>query len=108
MTSLWNSVTKKTTNFSSLKGNIKADIVIIGAGMAGILTAYLLQKKGYSCVILEAAKIGEGQTHHTTAKLTVQHGDVYKRQDLYHSREQCNNKLFLRTIKIIIRSISQG
>lgn len=61
MTSLWNSVTKKTTNFSSLKGNIKADIVIIGAGMAGILTAYLLQKKGYSCVILEAAKIGEGQ-----------------------------------------------
>lgn len=79
MTSLWNSVTKKTTNFSSLKGNIKADIVIIGAGMAGILTAYLLQKKGYSCVILEAAKIGEGQTHHTTAKLTVQHGLIYQK-----------------------------
>ena len=79
MTSLWNSVTKKTTNFSSLKGNIKADIVIIGAGMAGILTAYLLQKKGYSCVILEAAKIEEGQTHHTTAKLTVQHGLIYQK-----------------------------
>ena len=79
MTSLWNSVTKKTTNFSSLKGNIKADIVIIGAGMAGILTAYLLQKKGYSCVILEAEKIGEGQTHHTTAKLTVQHGLIYQK-----------------------------
>ena len=68
---------KKTTNFSS-KGNIKADIVIMGAGMAGILTAYLLQKKGYSCVILEAEKIGEGQSHHTTAKLTVQHGLVLK------------------------------
>ncbi|MEG1501620.1 MAG: FAD-dependent oxidoreductase, partial [Clostridiales bacterium] len=37
-----------------LDGDISADIAIIGAGMAGILTGYFLQKQGFDVVILEA------------------------------------------------------
>ncbi len=33
----------------------KADVVIVGAGMAGLTAAYLLQKKGYKVHIFEAA-----------------------------------------------------
>ena len=79
MTSLWDTTTKGCKSFPSLNSDINTDIAIIGAGMAGILTAYLLQNKGYSCTVIEANKVGEGQTHHTTAKITVQHGPIYQK-----------------------------
>lgn len=53
-----------------LEKDIKADICIIGAGMAGILAGYMLQKRGFDVVILEAEHIGSGQTRGTTAKIT--------------------------------------
>lgn len=53
------------------------DVVIIGAGMAGILSAYYLQKNGKKVLIVEAKTIGSGQTERTTAKITSQHGLKY-------------------------------
>ncbi len=58
----------------ALEGHIKADVVIIGGGMAGILTAWQLKQAGVHAVILEADLIGSGQTKNTTAKITAQHG----------------------------------
>ena len=43
---------------NKLEDNIKIDVCIIGAGLAGILTGYMLQKSGLSTVILEADRIG--------------------------------------------------
>lgn len=60
-----------------LKKDIKANVAIIGAGMAGILTACLLKQKGIESVILEANEIASGQTKNTTAKITSQHGFNY-------------------------------
>lgn len=60
-----------------LPGNTSADIVVIGAGMAGILTAYLLKQQGKNVIILEADRIAGGQTKNTTAKITSQHGLIY-------------------------------
>ncbi|MBO1722205.1 FAD-dependent oxidoreductase [Extibacter sp. GGCC_0201] len=60
-----------------LAGDISIDTVIIGGGMAGILTAFLLQKKGRECIVLEAGRIGCGQTGCTTAKVTSQHNLIY-------------------------------
>lgn len=57
MESIWN----RTCSISprdSLKEDRKAETVIIGAGMTGILTAYLLKKRGISSIILEAGRIG--------------------------------------------------
>ena len=62
-----------------LNSDIHADAVVIGGGMAGILIAYELAQRGLEAVVLEAERIGSGQTSGTTAKITAQHGHVYAR-----------------------------
>ena len=62
-----------------LSQNRTADIVVIGAGITGILTAYRLQKTGKEVVVLEKGRIAGGQTGGTTAKITSQHGLIYHR-----------------------------
>ena len=63
----------------ALAGDIKTDVAVIGAGLAGCLTAYCLQREGLSVAVLEAARVGSGQTRGTTAKITSQHGLIYDR-----------------------------
>lgn len=60
-----------------LQEDIHIKNVVIGAGMAGLLTAYLLQEQGQEVVILEADTVASGQTGHTTAKITSQHNLIY-------------------------------
>ena len=58
----------------ALTGAAEADAVVVGAGMAGILTAWQLEQAGVRTIVLEAGRIGGGQTGNTTAKITAQHG----------------------------------
>ncbi len=60
-----------------LNENINTDVVVIGAGMAGILTAYMLKQRGFQVIILEANEIASGMTKNTTAKITAQHNLIY-------------------------------
>lgn len=53
------------------------DVIVIGAGMAGILTAYYLQEEEKKVLVLEEDEIASGQTGRTTAKITSQHGLKY-------------------------------
>lgn len=62
---------------AALTGDLEADALIIGGGMAGILTAYQLKKRGVRCAVIEAARVGDGQTGQTTAKITAQHDLIY-------------------------------
>ncbi len=62
-----------------LPGNLSTDIAIIGGGLAGVLTAHFLEQSGRQCIVLEADRIGSGQTGHTTAKVTSQHGLIYQK-----------------------------
>ena len=62
-----------------LEQDLEADVAVIGAGMAGILIADALQHAGRRVVVLEADRIGSGQTRNTTAKITSQHGMCYRR-----------------------------
>ncbi len=76
MSSVWQkSVTLNT--YEKLQSDIKTDVAIVGGGMAGILTAYLLHSKGVDCVLIEAKNIGDGTTKNTTAKITSQHSLIY-------------------------------
>ncbi|MCC9135185.1 FAD-dependent oxidoreductase [Pontibacter silvestris] len=52
-----------------LRDNITCDVCVVGAGIAGLTTAYLLAKEGKHVVVLEAKKIGGGETSRTTAHL---------------------------------------
>lgn len=63
--------------FPTLEEDKKIDVLIIGGGIAGILTAYFLQQKGISYILAEKNKICSGTTGHTTAKITLQHGLIY-------------------------------
>ena len=63
----------------ALPGEMRVPVVVIGAGLAGILTAYYLKLAGIRAVVLEADRIGSGQTGNTTAKITSQHNLLYDR-----------------------------
>lgn len=63
----------------SAKWSKYRDVIVIGAGMAGILTAYFLQERGFKVAVLEADRIAGGQTCNTTAKITSQHGLIYSK-----------------------------
>ncbi|TLS36994.1 FAD-dependent oxidoreductase [Pseudalkalibacillus caeni] len=64
-------------SFDPLTADIKTDTVVIGAGITGITTAYLLSRQGLKVTVLDAGNILDGTTGRTTAKLTAQHGLIY-------------------------------
>lgn len=76
MRSLWEKEVSLNT-FPKSEGDRKTDVLIVGGGMAGLLCAHFLQKYGVDYCLVEAEKIAEGVTGHTTAKITSQHGLVY-------------------------------
>lgn len=76
MYSIWKD-SQKELKSKRLDNNISVDVAIIGGGMAGILTAYLLKQQGIHGVILEGSKIASGQTGNTTAKITSGHNLIY-------------------------------
>lgn len=87
MESIWT----ETVNMAKqpeLQQDISAQAVVIGGGMAGILTAYFLEKRGIHTVVLEAARVASGQTGGTTAKITLQHGLFYHRMTELTGRER--------------------
>ncbi|WP_181347676.1 FAD-dependent oxidoreductase [Thalassobacillus sp. CUG 92003] len=63
--------------FKPLQENIETDIAIVGGGITGITTAYLLSLEGKKVALIEADHILNGTTGHTTAKVTAQHGFIY-------------------------------
>ena len=63
--------------FGPLQEDTKADVLVIGGGIAGILTAVLLKQAGADVLLLEAERLCSGQTGNTTAKITVGHGFIY-------------------------------
>jgi len=75
--SSWFTGIAEPLRFNKLTENISADIVIVGGGIAGISTAYILSQKGKSVVVIEDGFIGSGETGHTTAHITHALDDRY-------------------------------
>lgn len=63
--------------FPALSIDTEVDVAIVGGGITGITTAYLLTKQGLKVAVLEADQVLNGTTGHTTAKVTAQHGLIY-------------------------------
>ncbi|EHK2354778.1 FAD-dependent oxidoreductase [Clostridium perfringens] len=78
MKSVW-SESCKFRKREALNKDIKTDVLVIGAGIAGILTAYMLKQKGREVVLIDAAEIASGNTKNTTAKITSQHDLIYSK-----------------------------
>lgn len=73
--SIWEDV--KLPQFPQLNGNIRTDVLVVGGGIAGLLTAYELTASGVNCVVVERNRICGGATSATTAKITSQHRLIY-------------------------------
>lgn len=65
--------------FERLEKDINTDVLIIGGGICGILTAHMLDSLGVDYVLLEAEEICNKTTANTTAKITSQHGLIYSK-----------------------------
>lgn len=98
----------KTSEYPQLKEDIAVDAVVIGGGIAGITTAYMLQKEGLKVVLVEANKVLAGTTGHTTAKITIQHGLIYDKVLKHYGEEKARmygeaNSAALRFIRDIVK-----
>jgi glycine/D-amino acid oxidase-like deaminating enzyme/nitrite reductase/ring-hydroxylating ferredoxin subunit len=63
--------------YCKLSGDIRIDVCVVGAGIAGLTTAYLLARDGKSVILLDDGAIGSGQTERTTAHLANALDDQY-------------------------------
>ena len=77
MESYWTDTTTRPS-FSKLNENIEVDICIIGAGITGIMSAYMLKDSGLKICLVEKGEVCSGVTQNTTAKVTSQHGLIYR------------------------------
>lgn len=71
------SETAKGFEFPSLEKDEETDVAIVGAGIAGITTAFFLTRSGKKVSVFESGKIISGVTGHTTAKITSLHTLIY-------------------------------
>lgn len=64
--SVWLATTQ-LPQFPPLAGDLQTQVCVIGAGIAGLTTAYLLAREGRRVVLVDALGIGAGETGRTTA-----------------------------------------
>src|SRR5687768_6217363 len=85
-TSVW-MATSKLPEFSPLTADTHADVCIVGAGIAGLSTAYLLSRAGKSVIVLDDGPIVSGETERTTAHLVNALDDRYFELERLHGEE---------------------
>jgi glycine/D-amino acid oxidase-like deaminating enzyme/nitrite reductase/ring-hydroxylating ferredoxin subunit len=68
----------------SLAGDLATDVCIVGAGIAGLTTAYALTREGRQVVVLDDGPIGGGETGRTTAHLASALDDRFYRLEHLH------------------------
>jgi glycine/D-amino acid oxidase-like deaminating enzyme/nitrite reductase/ring-hydroxylating ferredoxin subunit len=67
--SYWND-SASMPRFPRLEKHISADVVVIGGGLTGLTTAYLLKRAGHRVAVLERDRCAQVDTGHTSAHLT--------------------------------------
>lgn len=85
-TSVW-MATAPAPDRPALDGDRRADVCVVGAGIAGLSAAYLLAREGRSVVVLDDGPVGGGQTQRTTAHLSNAIDDRYVEIERLHGEE---------------------
>jgi glycine/D-amino acid oxidase-like deaminating enzyme/nitrite reductase/ring-hydroxylating ferredoxin subunit len=84
--SLW-MATARIPRPAPLAADIVADVCVVGAGIAGLTTAYLLAGDGVRVVLLDDGPIAGGQSQRTTAHLSNALDDRYYEIEKIHGEE---------------------
>jgi glycine/D-amino acid oxidase-like deaminating enzyme/nitrite reductase/ring-hydroxylating ferredoxin subunit len=71
----------------ALSRDLRADVCVVGAGMAGLTTAYLLAREGRRVAVLDDGPTAGGETSRTTAHLTHVLDDRYHWMEQVHGQE---------------------
>src|SRR3569832_2831075 len=74
--SLWKHSAPRLT-YPALTQDADVDVCIVGAGIVGITTAYLLLRAGKSVMVLDDGPVGWGETGRTTGHLCTLVDDRY-------------------------------
>src|SRR5687767_5538131 len=82
-TSIW-AATAQVPSYSPLTADTATDVCIVGAGISGLTTAYLLTQVGKSVVVLDDGAIGSGMTGVTTAHLVNALDDRFFQLERFH------------------------
>ena len=72
---------------STLTQDASANVCVVGAGIAGMTTAYLLAREGKSVVVLDDGEVGGGMTGRTTAHLVNALDDRYFELERLHGEQ---------------------
>src|SRR5215831_4277837 len=67
---VWEKASRQDSPYCPLQSDSSADVCVVGAGIAGLSTAYMLVCAGKSVIILNDGRIGAGETGRTTAHLS--------------------------------------
>lgn len=73
--------------FTAISENLKVDTCVVGGGIAGLTTAYLLAKAGQSVALLDRERLGLGETGLTSAHLSNALDDRFLELRKLHGRE---------------------
>jgi glycine/D-amino acid oxidase-like deaminating enzyme/nitrite reductase/ring-hydroxylating ferredoxin subunit len=63
--------TARLPEFPPLDADLSVDVVVVGAGITGLTTAYLLKSAGRSVAVIERGRVGGVDTMRTTAHATA-------------------------------------
>jgi glycine/D-amino acid oxidase-like deaminating enzyme/nitrite reductase/ring-hydroxylating ferredoxin subunit len=72
---------------TELPRGLVADVCIIGAGIAGLSTAYHLARSGASVIVIDDGPIGGGETGRTTAHLASALDDRFVELERLHGKD---------------------
>ncbi|HUF65857.1 MAG TPA: FAD-dependent oxidoreductase [Gemmatimonadaceae bacterium] len=84
--SVW-MATVNMPSFSPLESDSRAAVCVIGAGIAGMMTAYLLVRAGRDVIVIDDGPVGGGETSRTTAHITAALDDGYSDIAKVHGEE---------------------
>ncbi len=68
-------------------GTLEADVCVVGAGIAGLTTAYQLAKAGRKVIVLDAGSVADGESSRTTAQLASEIDDRYVEIERLHGEK---------------------
>jgi glycine/D-amino acid oxidase-like deaminating enzyme/nitrite reductase/ring-hydroxylating ferredoxin subunit len=102
--SSWSDTVSMPT-FDSLSHDIEVDACIVGGGVAGLTTAYLLMKEGKRVAIIESFELGSGQTGRTTAHLSNILADRYFNLEKFHGEKGA--RMIIESHRAAIHKIEQ-
>jgi glycine/D-amino acid oxidase-like deaminating enzyme/nitrite reductase/ring-hydroxylating ferredoxin subunit len=85
--SLWTLPAGILDDEAPLGDNEQCNLIVVGAGIAGLTTAYLAAMEGKSVIVLDDGPVGGGETGRTTAHLSNALDDRYSELARLHGDE---------------------